>query len=351
MPEDQITPGELPEGLTIPANLQFSARGFSDEDYAREMINKLHSILSVISQWIDLSNLDGVTLAFDYDEALAELDRGYEPSKILVATKDVSLGIAMAPCVIRDGNIKTHIVLNTNYILGLLEEPGQETECFYKSLYVVAHECAHVEVTAAFDNCFPGVILQKVNTSILDGMRRDVIWAAWQEYAACRISCPIGDDPSDGHLETLVKVLENTRSQCFEMIKAYRIHSEVDKVVLETYGKLGDLLKSSSYYLGTVASHEIPETHPDALLKIDEFDWFCPYYDRLIDAQQILWDQFGKWDGQDKFELLGDILEDMAESIGIEAERLSNERIYFKIPYRKESMPDNDLGTHGAGIS
>jgi hypothetical protein len=64
--------------VTMPSNLQFSARSFADEDYAKEAMYKLHSVLSVISQSIDLTNLDGVTVAFDYDEALAELDRGYE---------------------------------------------------------------------------------------------------------------------------------------------------------------------------------------------------------------------------------------------------------------------------------
>jgi hypothetical protein len=69
---------ELLDGVTMPSNLQFSARSFADEDYAKEAMYKLHSVLSVISQSIDLTNLDGVTVAFDYDEALAELDRGYE---------------------------------------------------------------------------------------------------------------------------------------------------------------------------------------------------------------------------------------------------------------------------------
>lgn len=39
----------------------------------------------------------------------------------------------------------------------------------------------------------------------------------------------------------------------------------------------------------------------------------------------------------------GDILEDMAESIGVEAKRESDELINFNIPYRQESMPNSAM--------
>lgn len=333
----------LPENLTIPRNFQFSARGFADEDYAKKVIYKLHSILSVISQSIDLTNLDGVTVAFDYDDALAELDRGYETSYKLTATKDVAVGVAMAPTVVRDGKIKTHLVLNANYATSILEEPGQETDYFWQSLHLVAHECAHVEVTAAFDRSFPGFLLQKAHSSILDNMLWQVILATWNEYAACRIAGSMGYDPAVGYLETLVMVLGNTRSQCFEMIKAYRTHGGVDRVAAEVYGKLGDLLKYSSYFLGAVGADENAETHPITLTEESEFEWFSSFYDRVIETQAKLWDEFGKWEDQKGFEALGAILEKLAESIGIEASRQSDGQIHFNIPYRKESMPGGVL--------
>ena len=213
---------ELPQGITIPSDLQFSARMFPDEDYAKEAMYKLHSVLSVISQSIDLTNLDGVTVAFDYDEALADLDRGYETTYTLTATKGVAIGVAMAPTVIRDGVIKTHLVLNANYALSILEGPGEETEYFWQSLHLIAHECAHVEVTAAFDKSFPGFLLQKTHSNILDNMRWQVILATWDEYAVCRIAGSIGDDPVEGYLETLVKVLGDTRGQWRSIWEARR---------------------------------------------------------------------------------------------------------------------------------
>lgn len=329
----------LPEDITIPNDLQLTARGFSDENHAKEAMYKLHSVLSVISQSIDLTGLDGVTVAFDYDEALVELDRGYETTYKLTATKDVAIGVAMAPRVIRDGVIKTHLVLNANYALNLLEEPGEETEFFWQSLHLVAHECAHVEVTAAFDRCFPGFLLQKAHRNILDNMRWQVILATWDEYAVCRITGSIGYDPADDYLETLVKVLCDTRGQTYEMIKAYRTHRNVERVAAEVFGKLGDLLKYSSYFLGAVAAQETPETHPAALTEVPEFEWFASFYERLLEVHELLWNEFRSWKELDAFEAIGDILEDMAESIGVEASRVSDDLIHFNIPYRRESMP------------
>lgn len=340
MLENEPNSDGLPKNLTIPSNLQFSARAFADEEHARQSINKLHSVFSVISQHIDLTNLDGVTVAFDYDNALAELDRGYETNFKLSATKGVAVGVAMAPSVIRNGKIKTHLVLDANYALSILEEPGQETDYFGQSLHLLFHECGHVEVTAAFDECFPGYLLQKKHSNILDNMRWQVILATWDEYAVCRIAGAIGHDPINGYLETLVKVLESTRNECFELIKAYRTHEDVGQVVTETYGKLGDLLKYSSYYLGAAAAQENPVTHPATLAAVSEFSWFSPFYDRIMEIHGKLWKQFGKWKNQTDFEALGDVLEEMAESIGIEASRQSEEHVYFNIPYREESMPD-----------
>lgn len=329
----------LPSDITIPKDLQFSARGFADEDYAKEAMYKLHSVLTVISRSIDLTNLDGVTVAFDYDDALAQLDRGYETAHTLTATKDAAIGVAMAPTVIRAGMVKTHLVLNAIYALSILEEPGEETEYWGQSLHLIAHECAHVEVTAAFDRCFPKHLLQKTHRSFLDNFRWQVILATWDEYAACRITGTIGYDPADGYLETLIKVLRDTRSQCFEMIKAYRLHGNVEQIATEVYGKTGNLLKFASYFMGASAAHETHETHPPILVGEAEFCWFRPFYERLLVAHELLWNEFGEWNDTDSFEAIGDILEDMAASIGVEATRETDDLVRFNIPYRKESMP------------
>jgi len=339
MQDGDTNPEELPKDITIPNNLSMTARGFGEENRAIEAVNKLHSVISVISQQIDLTDLDGVTIAFDYDEALAELDRGYETKDELEATKDIAIGVAMSPRVIRDGQIKTHIVLNANYTLGILEEPGEETDSFRQALHLIAHECAHVEVTAAFDKSFPNTLLQKKHKNFLDSCRWQVIQAIWDEYAVCRTVGTYGYDPTDWYLETLGKVLEITRDKCYKRIKAYRIHDNSDQVVAEVYGLLGDLLKFAAYFLGAVSNRQPTENYPSALTNNSDFDWFKPFYEQIIRVNEALWSEFGSWANMDSFEAIGNTLEEMAESIGIKAIRISEKLIKFDIPYRTETMP------------
>lgn len=340
MQNNEVESGEPQRCPTIPRELQFTARSFPDREYANAAIYKLHSVLAEISQFIDLSQLDGVTIAFDYDEALAQLDRGYQTTHKLAATKDVAIGVAMAPRVIRAGVVKTHLVLNAEYALSILEEPGEETEGFWQSLHLVAHECAHVEVTSAFDKSFPGFLLRKRHENMSDDMRWQVILAAWEEYAVCRIAGSIGYDPTNDYLETLIDVLCNTRKRCFEMIKAYRIHGDVAQIAGEVYGKLGDLLKYSSYFLGSAAAQNTPQVHPVILTSQGDFAWFSPFYSQLITVHEALWNDFGKWSDMGVFEKIGDLLEEMARSVGVSASRQSDGSVYFDIPYRPESMPD-----------
>lgn len=109
------------------------------------------------------------------------------------------------------------------------------------------------------------------------------------------------------------------------------------------YGKLGDLLKFASYFLGAIASSEKPQPYAAMLFEEEEFEWFRPFYDGLIETYSNMWVHFGEWQDQDSFERVGDILEQMAESIGIKAIRISNGGTWFDIPYRDESMPRLDI--------
>ena len=59
-------------------NIPVSARGFKDAETATRFAHVLAHVVRVVSRYIDLSRLDGITIAYDYDVALAALDRGYE---------------------------------------------------------------------------------------------------------------------------------------------------------------------------------------------------------------------------------------------------------------------------------
>ncbi|WP_456385579.1 hypothetical protein [Profundibacter sp.] len=308
-----------------------SAYNFPSEDYAISAMQKIHSVMSVLSTSIDLSDLDGVTVSFDYNQSLLDLDRGYESTHKLQATIDVAIGVAMAPRVIREGKLKSHLVLNAEWVLGIIEESGEETDHFSTSLHLLAHECAHVEVTKVFETSFPNRLLRHTYDNILDSLRWQTILAAWDEYAVCRIVAKIGYDPTQDYLETLRPVLSKTRSQCMEEIKRYRTSGDGEKAVIAVYGAMGNLLKYSSYFLGSLrgAGHNLNEFH-DFQEQLNN-SWFCPFFERLVSNLDDLYLEYGEWNGFGQFEQLGDIIESMAEEVGVFAERGSNQDIHFSI--------------------
>ncbi|MDO9071628.1 MAG: hypothetical protein Q7U73_00030 [Rubrivivax sp.] len=68
---------------TLPENLGLTARGFATEEEARELGTAVLDCIRLLSRHFNLSRLDGVTVAHDYQQALATLDRGYETKHIL----------------------------------------------------------------------------------------------------------------------------------------------------------------------------------------------------------------------------------------------------------------------------
>jgi hypothetical protein len=58
---------------------QLSSRGLGDnQEWNDQFIRNFQEVLFTCGRYMDLSLLDGVTVGFDYDDALASVDLGYE---------------------------------------------------------------------------------------------------------------------------------------------------------------------------------------------------------------------------------------------------------------------------------
>jgi hypothetical protein len=113
-PEEQHTrPTTAPDKFTI------SARAFDSEERAQKLGSLVEAFIRELSRQFDLSRLDGVTVAHDYAQALLDLDRGYDTTFQLTPSDTHVVGIAMTPTVIRDGTLKSHVLLNAAYMAPL----------------------------------------------------------------------------------------------------------------------------------------------------------------------------------------------------------------------------------------
>lgn len=332
MPDD--TAEELPPP-TAPESISVTVRGWGDEESAPRLAHFVAEVAREFSRCIDLANLDGLTLAGDYAQALAELDRGYETSFVLTPSDDIAIGVAMTPSVIRDGHLKSHIVLNANLAAAMMD---QDHELHRTSIHTLAHEAAHVEITAAFDRCFPNVLLRARRANLHDHCRWEVILACWDEYAATRISATFGEDPTDGYEQTFITSLAETRESANRLIRAYRRHGDHGRIMGEVYGEYGRLMKYAAYHLGNLDGHGIDLQARARTIGAMEGHWFTPYLERLQAGLRDLWSEFGRWSSTQPFEAIGDIADDMVREGGV---RVSNEgegRVRIDVPFTPDTI-------------
>lgn len=333
MDGDPVVPLSDP---TAPEAFNVCVRDWGDEDSARAIAASVWGFTRELSRHIDLSNLDGLTVGGDYARALAELDRGYESTIVLTPSNDVAIGIAMTPSVMRDGQLKSHIVLNAG-LMDKLRDP--DDELFRLALHTLAHECAHVEVTAAFDRCFPNVLLRARRADLQEHCRWDVILACWDEYAACRISAGFGEDPTEGYEQTFIQTLEIARTNANAAIRAYRRHGDHGRIVREVYAEYGRAMKYAAYLLGDLDARDIALADRPLVSTALEGHLFAPQIIRLAQALRDLFNTFGAWNNEALFETIGDIVDELAAQGGVVVTKAAPGFVDIKVPFTLETLP------------
>lgn len=337
MPDENMTHVEQVERpITAPSQFPVAAQGFANLDHATRLATLAGEFVREISRNIDLSQLDGVTLAFDYQQALLNLDRGYESTHKLTPSDHVVVGVAMTPSVLREGAVKSHIVLNANHIVPL-ENP--DDEFFARAVHILAHECAHVEVTHRFNTAFPGVLLQRIAPNLLQAYRSQVISSCWDEYAATFLSAGYGEDQSSAYEDTFLQFLQETRDRANAFIVAYRSHENHGEVLGEVFGAYGALMKYASYHLGNLAGWGRTIADMPRTVSAMEGHWFAPYFNRLQSVLSALMDNHGKWADSTDFELLGDLAQEVVAFGGVEVTETDAGGCRINVPYTRETMP------------
>lgn len=329
---------------TAPASIPMSMRGFASSDDAHRLANKIAGLARLISSHIDLSRLDGITVAYDYDDALAQLDRGKEGLRTLTRSNDDNLiGVGMSPSVLRDGHVKVHIVLNGAYVEDLDndEEPTPE---FLQSLYLLAHECAHVQVTADMDNAFPGTILQQQVSDYEAAIYSQVNDSCWDEYAACRLSAIFGKEQLRHYEEGLRNVLAVARPRAREARLAFWDHRDLNRVVAEMGPHLMQPLRMAAYVYGHLdggpEGQDIRQETKDAIAAAGYSD----LVDELVTKLRDLWARSGQWSSRSEFDVIGDVGRELMWSEGLHIEANNDDDgAFIRVwePSSEEDAPQN----------
>jgi hypothetical protein len=307
---------------TVPADLSFAMRAFARTEDAERVAHKLSSYIRFISSMINLERLDGVTVAYDYDAALAELDRGVQGLRMLTRSNDDQLvGVAMSPAVLRDGEVKVHLVFSGAYVETLDRAPedsdADAQSEMQQAVYLIAHECAHVQVTTEKDKAFPRTILQKQVSSYEEQIFTQISEACWDEYAACRLSAPFGP----GHLvyyeEGLRGVVGVARQKAAAAREHFWEHRDLNRIVGDLGAPMSEPLRMAAYTFGHIDGCDgAAEISEETRLAI-EGAGYTEAIDDLVAKLRKLWDERGEWMFASEFDVLSDVARDLFYEEGL----------------------------------
>lgn len=321
---------------TVPSPLPMSLSGFESEEAARAFAGKLQSYLHLIGQHLDLERLDAVSVAYNYPEALANVDRGIEGTATLTATSATyGVGVAMSPSVMRNGVVKAHMVYNAAVLRGI-----EADEVDRELLHLIAHECGHVHDLKARDQAFPNVIMQTRYLNLRRNVLGSTATACWDEYAASYFSAPFSADETTNNLaEIFVGAAREARANANDSIKRYRLHGKIPLVVSEVGAEYGNTLKFAAYLLGQLHGLGMTLADHKAVSDFITDHWSAKFINRLDIALTTLMDSYGEWSDITEFSTLEAVAEDLLRNGGISITEVSDEEVYVQIPFTPDTMP------------
>nr|WP_313533820.1 hypothetical protein [Brucella anthropi] len=333
--EDNDPPSTLPK-------IQVSVQGFTNQ-YGAECLGKeIFHILREVGQYIDISKLDGVTIAIDYDGALRDLDRGMEGLPPETRTNDEALaGVGKSVVVSRGGVVKTHIVLSAGPICPIvMEEAEREEEDFRTAIAIIAHECAHVEENAFREDNFPGVHFERPSGDFIRDHQKHFAEACWGEYAVCRLSAGFATHEAARFRENLALRLTDCRIKARDAIRSYRQHRDVVRVFYEVGAIILEPLRIASYLFGHLDGMSETETLCNIASEIPTKDQaFVAAISRMVEQLRRLWDTRGEWESYDELIDVGAVGFGLFDQFGVHATPQPDGQAYINVPYTADTLP------------
>lgn len=324
------------------ASVAERVRDFTSQEAATELGKAVGEAVLTFGSFMDLSTLEGVTVAIDYDAALSDIDQGMEGLRPLDRTNTDELrGVAKTCQVVRDGAVKSHLVFDAAMLVPLVAAEGSTDEDRQSAIGIIAHECGHVQINAMMDALIPDTRLG----SKIDDFERAVLFQiaeiAWDEYAVCRLSARFARRQNAQHADTVATVLPGARSRANEQIKAYRLHGDCYRLIGDAGSELCQPIKAAAYLLGGMDADGLTwDNFPEARAAID-----AGGYGQLVDALhercRALWDSQSEWSADDDvLTPLVDLARDTFASGGIHFYQGDTGEWGLKIPFSPETMPD-----------
>jgi hypothetical protein len=301
----------------------------ADQPTAEKIGAMVNVVTEGLAQVMPLDRLDGVTFAGDYAAALRNLDRGFQASAPLQPTnEDYGVGVAMAPLVMRDGVLKTHIVMQGGIGHSLISEDEQSWRL---ALHLIVGQLAYAASAQILDESLPGILLKKFDDRY-DGFLYDAIHSAWTGYFSLRASASFYPEAGLAQQELLLAVLKRAQTDIPAARLDYRFHGDMGVLLNIVMPRIADILRFSGSLLGHLDGLGQPvlddQVLATALHGAGLRDWFV-----LFDSElSQLWDRRRKWTSFDEFLTLNRHVERLLWSFGLFSWRADDGQIQIRMP-------------------
>jgi hypothetical protein len=194
-------------------------------------------------------------------------------------------------------------------------------------------------IEEVFVTSFPGIELTRRYKDFDESFVWESSNACWDEYAASRISAPFGEKQLPLYEETFVTVLQNARERGNVMIRAFRSHGDIGRLMAEIVPVYTQVLTFASYVLGHLAGTGAEVSAAARTKAALEGHWFAPRFTELSAELEKLWSRYNAWSKLEEFTTLGIIAKDVMREGGVDIQRRPSGEIYINVPFSADTMP------------
>jgi hypothetical protein len=322
----------LARPCTLP-DFPLTLSGFDTEEHAYAVWYAVRNYLNIYGRVMNLEKLHQMSIAYEYEKALSDVDQGTKTGHVLTPTKDeFALGIAMAAPILVHNVPYIRLVMHAGILDGLTDP---ESESFDYARYVLAHECGHIHDLSAHDKAFPGLLLQK-QVSNRNAILFGIAYSCWAEYVACRLSARFANEQQTKWLEgTFCKALEVVRVRGKEALLQYQRDRDITRLQSFICDRYGQTMKYASYLIGHVAGagQQLEEVAPSAIEIVKRKIFFTPIFERLQVLLNEMWECYPNWSSLSVYDPLQSLAEEMLRIAGIKLETMEDGCLYVHVSF------------------
>lgn len=311
-----------------------SFRGCADQATANRIAEIVRVIVDQLGRHMPVRRIESITFASDYEQALKDIDRGFQASSPLTPTSvEYGMGVAMAPLVLRDYGVRCCIVMRSWLGQALLSN-GDSAD-WRSAVHVLGTMVARAAYIDMVDNALPGVLLEPVADP----------WAAFfvryvesvsSNYFVARSVAGINPELRSGYQE----LFRNALKSAFETIPAarleYRHHGDLDAFLEITMPRLSDVLAHGAAVIGHCDGLEETLTDDEEtklLLAENGLLGWCHVYQRDLET---VYNRRGRWESLTDFLSPAIHLERLLWQFGIFPWLTDDNRVRVEVPLESD---------------